>query len=138
MSQRTAQCTCGQLTITVTGEPQMVAMCNCIDCQRRSGSQFGSGAFFERPNAAIEGEYKSFTRAADSGKNLTNHFCPHCGTNIAWEAEIRPGWIGVAVGAFADPNFPPPTVVLYDRSRHPWVTPPAGARVVPPGARPPR
>ena len=136
MSERVAHCGCRQLTATVTGEPGMIAMCNCVECQRRSGSQFGSGAFFERANVVLKGEYKSFTRRADSGKNITNHFCPHCGSNIAWEAEIRPGWMAVAVGAFADPNFPPPTVVLYDRSRHSWIAPPPGARIVPVPARP--
>src|SRR6185312_7137655 len=51
-------------------------------------------------------------------------------TNLAWEAEIRPGYTGVAVGAFADANFPPPTVVLYDDNRHKWIAPPAGAWIV--------
>jgi hypothetical protein len=138
MSERVAQCGCGRLTVTVAGDPGMVAMCNCAECQRRSGSQFGSGAFFERANVTLKGEYKSFSRLADSGKNITNYFCPNCGSNIAWEAEIRPGWIAVAVRAFADPNFPPPTVVLYDGRRHPWVTPPQGARIVPTGTRPAR
>ncbi len=133
MSDRVARCLCGQLTVTVSGEPSMVVMCSCASCQRRSGSQFGSGAFFERANVTLAGDYRSFTRPADSGKNLTNYFCPNCGTNIAWEAEIRSGWIGVAVGAFADPNFPAPTIVLYDGNRHAWIEPPADARVVPPG-----
>lgn len=136
MSERVARCGCGQLTVTTSGEPGMIAMCNCVECQRRSGSQFGTGAFFERANVTIKGDYKNFSRIADSGKKLTNYFCPNCGTNIAWEAEIRPGWIGVAVGAFADSTFPAPTVVLYDGRRHPWITPPPGARVVPTGTRP--
>jgi hypothetical protein len=135
VGERIARCGCGQLSVTVTGEPGMVVMCNCGACQRRSGSPFGSGAFFQRTNAAISGDYKSYTRIGDSGKQLTNYFCPTCGTNIAWEAEIRPGWIGVAVGAFADSSFPPPTIVIYDDQRHRWITPPAGARIVPGDAR---
>ncbi len=136
VGERMAKCGCGQLSVTVTGEPEAIAMCNCYACQRRSGSQFGSGAFFQRSNAAISGDYKSYTRIGDSGKNLTNYFCPTCGTNIAWEAEIRPGWIGVAVGAFADSSFPPPNVVLYDDQRHAWIAPPANARIVQGSGRP--
>jgi len=135
MGERIAKCGCGQLSVSVTGEPDMVVMCNCTACQRRSGSQFGSGAFFQRSNAAITGDYKAYTRLGDSGKRLTNYFCPTCGTNIAWEAEFRPGWIGVAVGAFAEPSFPPPNVVLYDGQRHAWITPPGNARILPGGAR---
>jgi hypothetical protein len=29
--------------------------------------------------------------------------------------------VSVAVGAFADPDFPPPRVSVYDIRRHPWV-----------------
>jgi hypothetical protein len=29
--------------------------------------------------------------------------------------------IAVAVGAFADPAFPPPSMVVYEEQRHPWV-----------------
>lgn len=133
MSERIAQCLCGQFTATVTGEPEMVVMCNCAACQRRSGSQFGSGAFFQNRNVTLRGDRKSFTRPTDSGKTLTNYFCPTCGTNVAWEAEIRPGFTGVAVGAFADPTFPKPNVVLYDDNRHGWIAPPEGARIVPGG-----
>jgi len=32
----------------------------------------------------------------------------------------------VAVGAFADPTFPPPQSSVYDSRRHPWVQLPAG------------
>ncbi|ESZ22730.1 hypothetical protein X737_00725 [Mesorhizobium sp. L48C026A00] len=30
--------------------------------------------------------------------------------------------IGVAVGALADPNFPAPTVSIFERYQHHWVT----------------
>jgi hypothetical protein len=31
-----------------------------------------------------------------------------------------PGFLIVAVGAFADPTFPPPRVSVYDSWSHPW------------------
>jgi len=33
-----------------------------------------------------------------------------------------PDAIAVAIGAFADPTFPPPTVSVYGSRRHPWVS----------------
>jgi hypothetical protein len=33
----------------------------------------------------------------------------------------KPETIAVAVGAFADPAFPPPSKVVYEEHRHPWV-----------------
>ena len=37
----------------------------------------------------------------------------------------EPDRIVVAVGAFADPSFPSPTVSVYGSRRHPWFTLPA-------------
>jgi hypothetical protein len=38
--------------------------------------------------------------------------------------EMEPGLVAVAVGAFADPGFPPPTVSVYEERRHPWLVVP--------------
>ena len=35
-----------------------------------------------------------------------------------------PGLVAVAIGTFADPNFPAPTVSVWEECRHPWVSPP--------------
>jgi hypothetical protein len=32
-----------------------------------------------------------------------------------------PGFITVAVGAFADPGFPPPQVSVYEERKHAWL-----------------
>jgi hypothetical protein len=36
------------------------------------------------------------------------------------------GGVSVAVGAFADPGFPPPRYSIYDCRRHSWVQLPPG------------
>jgi hypothetical protein len=33
-----------------------------------------------------------------------------------------PGYITIAIGNFADPNFPAPTIAVWEQSRHPWVS----------------
>jgi hypothetical protein len=63
-----------------------------------------------------------FTRLGESGKKFETHFCPNCGTSLYFEAEQLPGHIGVAVGAFADPQFSPPTVSVWEESKHPWLS----------------
>lgn len=45
---REAACQCGRLVIRCSGEPAAVSLCHCLDCQRRTGSVFGVGAFFAR------------------------------------------------------------------------------------------
>jgi len=58
----------------------------------------------------------------ESGKALTFHFCPACGSTVYWESESFPGYIAVAVGNFADPDFPAPSIAVWEQSRHPWVS----------------
>ena len=69
----------------------------------------------------IEGRATDFTRIADSGNEITFHFCPACGTTVYWELARMPDILAVAIGAFADPGFPAPGVSVYERRQHAWV-----------------
>jgi hypothetical protein len=111
--KRIAQCGCGALTATVTGEPVTVYCCSCTNCQRRSGSAFTYAAVF--PDAAI-------TIAGDSGRWIENMFCPTCGIAVAFHAEGFQALTGIPVGCFADPDFPPPLRLYWASRRHRWLT----------------
>ncbi len=121
-----AACSCGQLRVTAVGDPDLVIACNCLACQRRTGSPFGVGAYFRKDALSAEGAEKFFSRVADSGLNVTIRFCPHCGTNVYWTADLRPDHYGVAVGCFAEPGFVAPARVVWSESKHSWVTFPEG------------
>ena len=126
---RVASCSCGQLHVTCDGEPARVSMCHCLACQRRTGSTYGVQARYAREQVRIEGTSTPFVRVADSGGAVTFHFCPNCGATVYWELAAMPGFVAVAVGAFADPTFPPPRVSVYEARRHEWVVMPTGADV---------
>ena len=99
-----------------------ISVCHCLDCQRRTGGPFGMQARYGRDQViAIAGERRQFTRPADSGNSVTFSFCPHCGSTVFWELSAFPGVFAIAVGAFADPQFPAPLVSIYERRRHHWV-----------------
>lgn len=98
-------------------------MCHCLECQRRTGSVFGVQARFPKEKIRIEGEPVSYVRTGDSGNRVTFHFCPGCGGTVYWEPEALPGFISVAVGAFADPAFPKPHYSVYETRQHPWAHP---------------
>lgn len=117
---RRAECSCGQLTAVAEGEPVRVSMCHCLACQRRTGSTFGAQAWFPRGRVVTAGRASSYVRVADSGSRLTFHFCPACGATVFYENEQVPDRVGVPVGAFADPTFPPPRVSVYEDRRHAW------------------
>lgn len=122
---RTAQCQCGQLKAEAEGEPTAVVVCSCIECQRRSGSAFGEGAYFARENVRIIGRSREYVRLGQSGKLFRQYFCETCGTSLWWFSDRDPERIGIAVGAFADPEFPRPARSVFDRTRHDWLEFPA-------------
>lgn len=127
--QRTASCQCGQLSITVSGEPWLVSACNCTECQRRSGSAFSYSARWDTANVvAITGEHTTYERRGDSGRSVRLEFCPTCGSTVFSRAEMYPDKLSVAVGCFAEPNFGPPAIAVWCRSKHGWVAFPATTR----------
>lgn len=128
MTSRTASCSCGQLQIEVEGEPRGVGVCNCLACQHRTGSVFASIAGFSHPYK-VTGNATEYVRTGDQGAQFRFRFCPVCGTNLFHTEEgCEARGVAVAVGGFADPDFPPPQDSVYDCRRHGWVRLPAGIR----------
>ena len=124
--ERLAQCHCGSLRATTSGEPSDVGICHCQACQRRTGTLAGSVAAFAKAQVKIEGHTRIFERNGQSGRKVRFYFCPDCGTSLYWEAEARPDMYILAVGAFADPNFPAPSVSIFEESKHAWMQLPEG------------
>jgi hypothetical protein len=136
---REAACQCGQLVVRCCGEPAAVSLCHCLDCQRRTGSAFGIGAFFAKEQVTVaEGSSTQFTRGPGSASAVTSHFCGVCGSTVWWEPARFPSIVGVAVGAFADPDFPAPVQATWDTRQHRWLRLPGEIVSYPHGAGSPR
>lgn len=121
MAQRYASCSCGKLTVRTFGDPVRISVCHCLACQKRTGSVFGAQARFPAPAVEVRGDSSQFTRIADSGKRITFHFCPTCGSTVYYRLEVDPEVVAVPIGAFADPSFPAPRFSVYESRRHAWV-----------------
>ena len=106
MTTRRAACSCGQLHLTIEGEPVRISMCHCLECQRRTGAVISNQARFRREQITFAGKSTAWTRTAESGNALTFHFCPTCGSTVYWEGQGFPGYVAVAIGTFADPISP--------------------------------
>ncbi len=124
MTTRNAACSCGQLHLTIEGEPVRVSMCHCLACQRRTGAVISNQARFRPEQVNVEGNSTAWKRTAESGSVVTFHFCATCGSTVYWESESFPGYVVVAIGNFADPNFPAPTIAVWEEARHSWVSQP--------------
>ena len=126
MRSRTASCTCGQLRIEVQDEPLGTGLCHCLACQRRTGSVFAALAAFAAPYK-VSGTATEYVHTGDKGSKFRFRFCPICGSNVFHTEEGgTDGSVQVAVGAFADPSFPPPQDSVYDKRKHAWVQLPPG------------
>ena len=95
MTMRRAACSCGQLHLAIGGESVRVSVCNCLECQRRTGAVISNQARFLREQVTLGGQAKTWKRIAESGNELTFYFCPTCGSTVYWENEgacrIHPG-----------------------------------------------
>jgi hypothetical protein len=70
----------------------------------------------------VTGTATQYVRVGDQGAKFTFNFCPICGSTVFHTEEgYEATGVSVAVGAFADPSFPPPQDSVYDCRRHPWV-----------------
>ncbi len=121
MSERIASCCCGVLQVICLDDPLRVSICHCLDCQKRTGSVFSTNARFAKEAVRVDSPSKSYSRRGDSGSDVTFHFCPDCGSTVWWQLSGFLDVIAVAVGAFADSQFPRPRFSVYENRHHHWV-----------------
>jgi len=87
------------------------------------------GACAPRP-WVMDGERRAWTRIGDSGGELTTFFCPTSGSTVCCSTGYHPDGVGIAVGSFADPQFPGPVRSVREDHRYVWVEPPVENRFV--------
>ena len=130
-------CHCGAVRFRATNEPVRKAACHCRSCQRRTGSAFGMGAYFNESDVELDGELRTYEHRSDeSGRWLRIEFCLNCGGTVTWTAEALPGMRAIAVGSFDDPKWFKPRRFGWMRSAHPWIIPPPGVEVFQQGTLP--
>ena len=122
MTMHTASCRCGQLKVSVTGEPVRVSVCHCLDCKKRSGSAFAVQARWPAEQFKSEGQSQTWTHHADSGNRITHHFCPECGSSMHYVIEGKfDGLVAIPLGAFDDPYFAAPAFSVWEERKTDWV-----------------
>src|SRR3954447_4347857 len=124
---REGGCHCGAVRFRATREPVRKPPCHCRSCQRRTGSAFGMGAYFNESDVELRGELRTYEHRSDeSGRWLKMQFCPTCASSVTWTLELYPGLRALAVGSFDDPDWLP-------ISRHLWARPQPAGVPRPPG-----
>jgi hypothetical protein len=70
----------------------------------------------------VKGDGTEFVRVGDEGTRFRFTFCPECGSTVFYVEEGDEQEIAIHVRAFADSRFPAPTVSVYEKRRHSWVS----------------
>lgn len=106
MSEHSGGCLCGDLRYKVMGNPEIGAVCHCRYCQLRTGSAFGTLAYFKDENVKITaGKGKEYSFTSESGTQWETVFCDTCATTVFIKLEVRAGLTGVTAGTLDPPTF---------------------------------
>lgn len=120
-------CLCGRVRYEVTGAIGAAGVCHCADCRRVTGGAFHVGVRVETGRfRLVTGAPRGFTKRADSGRELTRHFCADCGSPIHTSSSGHPGHVFVKAGSFDDPTVIEPGYETWVESRVAWSSLPPG------------
>lgn len=113
-------CRCGALRYAVTADPIFMNHCQCLDCQRLSGTGHGSYLTFPKEAVRQTGEATVRDVAGDSG-NLKHHAsCPGCGSPVSLTFAAMPDLFTVYAASLDDPARFKPQAITYAKRAQPW------------------
>ncbi|CZT48649.1 probable DUF636 domain protein [Rhynchosporium secalis] len=99
----TGSCMCNAVRYEYQGEPDVTALCHCIDCQKWSGAAYTSNVVVQRKAFKVtQGEPKSYAVTGASGKKNNHWFCGDCGSGLYTELEIMPDQTCIKSGSIDD------------------------------------
>lgn len=120
-------CFCGATRIRYTGDIQAKALCHCTDCRKvRSlpfysmlyttlnlsnncrkitGSTYSTNIIVPGDGFSVTaGKPKTISKKADSGSQITSHFCGDCGSTLFRDGPTFGDGKVIKVGVMDDPN----------------------------------
>ena len=92
-------CICGAVRYECLAEPVVSGFCHCRDCQRETGSAFGTTLFVPRNAVTIVGEVKYYDGKGDSGNIVSRGFCPTCGARLFGKPALLPELLAIRAGS---------------------------------------
>jgi hypothetical protein len=115
----TGGCACGAIRYEISGEPIFSNDCQCLDCQKKSGTGHGSYLTF-LGSAKHEGEAKHWDMVGDSGNVKTRAFCPTCGSPVYVTYRATPDVLTIHAGSLDDPSRYKPQALTYSVRGYAW------------------
>lgn len=116
----TGGCACGAIRFEIAGAPVFSNDCQCLDCQRMSGTGHGSYLTFPRTGVKHSGEATLWDIVGDSGHVKTRAFCPRCGSPVYMTFAAMPEVFTVHAASLDEPDRYTPQAVTYGLRGHAW------------------
>ena len=113
-------CLCGSVRYEVHSAPRHTFYCHCRDCQKETGGPYAMEIYVAEEAVRMVGPRASFAVIGDSGKEVRRIRCAHCGSPLATEFDVAPGFICIKACSLDDPSDLRPDFHVYVRSRQPW------------------
>jgi hypothetical protein len=118
-----AECCCGRCVIEVKSNPTVYGICHCNNCQKRTGSAFGLGMYFqEQDSKVISGSTNIYAPNSGDYGNQERHFCAYCGTTLYYYVAALKGLVGVAGGCFTESPLSTPEFSLENANKYSWIS----------------
>ena len=115
----TGQCHCGAIRYEVTGEPQHVALCHCVDCRRSSGAPMVAWAAFAESELRVT---RGNPKTINSSGAAMRSFCNDCGTGLFYRnATSLPGIVDIQSATLDHPEALPPGAHIQTADRIAWM-----------------
>ena len=116
----TGHCACGQVTLTITGEPVTARQCWCRQCQRIAAGGATHNAMFATQDVIIAGTLAGHTYLAASGNTIIQSFCPACGTHVMGQSDARPQFRVIRMGTLDTPHAIKPLMAIWTDDAPEW------------------
>ena len=116
----TGGCACGAIRYDVAAQPVMAFHCQCISCQKATGTGHASAMVFPRAAAKVTGSPRFHESVADSGNVARRGFCTQCGSLVLGGSSGVPELMVVFAGSLDDAGRFTPQAVLFHAQAQPW------------------
>ena len=104
MTSLAGGCLCGAIRYTISAPVTALRACHCGNCQKSSGAGGTVNAVVQEADFKItQGSTRKYDDSAtQSGRTLSRHFCPDCGSPIYSHRNPNPGFVVVRAGTLDD------------------------------------
>lgn len=117
------ECQCGNISYRITGEPLVLYVCHCTDCQSQSASAYGMSLWIYRTHFSLRtGKLSYWQTFSESGAIKVCGFCPTCGVRIYHAGDQSSEILSLKAGLVSGIETMEPVAHLWLRSAQSWVS----------------